>query len=50
MLAQPETQARFAQMGLEVAPQQPAQFKAALKALHDRWGGIVKTSGFTPQD
>ncbi|TFZ02655.1 twin-arginine translocation pathway signal protein [Ramlibacter henchirensis] len=50
MLARPETQARLAQMGLEAAPQQPAQFKAALKALHDRWGGIVKTSGFTPQD
>jgi tripartite-type tricarboxylate transporter receptor subunit TctC len=50
MLAQPETQARFAQMGLEVAPQQPAQFKASLQALHRRWAGIVKASGFTPQD
>jgi tripartite-type tricarboxylate transporter receptor subunit TctC len=50
MLAQPDTQARFAQLGLEVAPQQPAQFKASLKALHARWGGIVKSSGFTPQD
>ncbi|MGA0569824.1 Bug family tripartite tricarboxylate transporter substrate binding protein [Variovorax sp. VNK109] len=50
MLALPETQQRFAQMGLEVAPQQPAQFKAALKALTERWGGIVKASGFTPQD
>jgi tripartite-type tricarboxylate transporter receptor subunit TctC len=50
MLAQPEIQSRFAQMGLEVAPQQPAQFRASLKALHERWGGIVKSSGFTPQD
>jgi tripartite-type tricarboxylate transporter receptor subunit TctC len=50
MLALPDTQARFAQMGLEVAPQQPEQFRAALKALHDRWAGIVKASGFTPQD
>ena len=50
MLAQADTQARLAQMGLEVAPQQPAQFKASLKALHGRWGGIVKASGFTPQD
>lgn len=50
MLALPDTQARFAQMGLEVAPQQPALFKAALRALHDRWGGIVRASGFTPTD
>lgn len=50
MLALPETQARFAQLGVEPAPQQPQQFKASLKALHERWGGIVKTSGFTPQD
>lgn len=50
MLAQADTQARFAQMGLEAAPQQPAPFKASLKALHARWAGIVKSSGFTPQD
>lgn len=50
MLAQPETQARFAQLGLEVAPTMPAQFKANLKALYDRWAGIVRASGFTPTD
>jgi tripartite-type tricarboxylate transporter receptor subunit TctC len=50
MLALPDTQTRFAQMGLEVAPQQPAQFKASLKALHERWAGIVRASGFTPTD
>jgi hypothetical protein len=50
MLALPDTQAKFAQMGLEVAPAQPAAFRASLKALHERWGGIVKASGFTPQD
>ncbi|WP_374669199.1 tripartite tricarboxylate transporter substrate-binding protein [Ramlibacter sp.] len=50
MLAQPETQARFAQLGLEVAPAMPAQFKANLKALYDRWAGIVRASGFTPTD
>ncbi len=50
MLALPEVQARFAQMGLETAPLAPAQFKASLKALHERWGGIVRSSGFTPQD
>jgi tripartite-type tricarboxylate transporter receptor subunit TctC len=50
MLALTETQARFAQMGLEVAPMQPAEFKASLKALHERWGGIVRASGFTPTD
>jgi tripartite-type tricarboxylate transporter receptor subunit TctC len=50
MLAQAETQARFAQLGLEVAPAMPAQFRANLKALYDRWAGIVRTSGFTPTD
>ncbi|HEY8358385.1 MAG TPA: tripartite tricarboxylate transporter substrate-binding protein [Ramlibacter sp.] len=50
LLAQPDTQARFAQLGLEVAPATPAQFKANLKALYDRWGGIVRSSGFTPTD
>ena len=50
MLAQAETQARFAQLGLEVAPATPAQFRASLKGLHDRWGSIVRSSGFTPTD
>lgn len=50
MLALPEVQARFAQMGLETAGIAPAQFKANLKALHERWGGIVRSSGFTPAD
>lgn len=50
MLAQPETQARFAQLGLEPAPAMPAQFKASLKALHEHWAGVVRSSGFTPAD
>ncbi|HEY8710989.1 MAG TPA: tripartite tricarboxylate transporter substrate-binding protein [Burkholderiaceae bacterium] len=50
MLALPEVQARFAQMGLETAGIAPAQFKANLKALHERWGRIVRSSGFTPAD
>lgn len=50
MLALPQTQARFAQMGLEVAPQSPVRFRADLQALYARWGEIVRTSGFTPSD
>ena len=50
LLAQAPLQARFAQMGLEVAPQQPAAFKRQLQSLHERWGGIVRASGFTPTD
>lgn len=50
MLARPETQERFGQMGLEARPLAPAQFRANLKSLHERWGGIVRASGFTPQD
>lgn len=50
MLALPDVQAKFAQMGLETAGIAPEQFKANLKALHERWGGIVKASGFLPTD
>jgi tripartite-type tricarboxylate transporter receptor subunit TctC len=50
MLAQSDTQAKFAQMGLEVAPATPVQFKANLKVLYNRWAGIVRSSGFTPTD
>lgn len=50
MLAHADTQARFAQLGLEVAPASPARFAADLKALHARWAGIVKSSGFAPTD
>lgn len=50
MLARAETQSRFSQLGLEVAPASPAQFATDLKALHDRWARIVKMSGFKPSD
>lgn len=50
MLARPETQERFAQIGLEVQPLTPAQFRAHLKSSYERWGNIVGASGFTPQD
>ena len=32
------------------APNSPAEFGKALKAEIDRWGGIIKASGFTPED
>ncbi len=32
------------------APASPAEFGRMLKAEVDRWGGIVKASGFTPED
>lgn len=50
MLALPETQARFTQMGLEPAGISTTHFKDNLKALHARWGTIVKASGFQPTD
>lgn len=50
MLAQPETQKRFAQMGLDVRPLAPEQFRTSLKSLYARWGSIVRASDFTPQD
>lgn len=50
MLARSDTQDKFAQLGLEVAQASPMQFATDLKALHDRWAGIVKISGFNPSD
>ena len=32
------------------APNSPAEFGKALKAEIDRWGGIIRASGFTPED
>ncbi len=50
MLAVPEVLAKLTQMGLEPVGNTPEQFKAYIRALHERWGGIVKASGFTPTD
>lgn len=48
MLEQPDIQRRFAEMGLETAGTSPEELQAIIVQLHERWGDIVKASGFTP--
>lgn len=48
MLERPDIQRRFAEMGLEAAGTSPDELTTLITHLHERWGGIVKASGFTP--
>ncbi|MEJ7929773.1 Bug family tripartite tricarboxylate transporter substrate binding protein [Ramlibacter sp. AN1015] len=50
MLEKPDVQERFTRMGLEPARSSPAEFRQNLRALHERWGRIVRESGFTPTE
>jgi tripartite-type tricarboxylate transporter receptor subunit TctC len=45
-----EMQAGLANQSVDVAGHTPADFARQVKADFDRWGPIVKTSGFTPLD
>ena len=45
-----EVQAGLANQSVDVAGHTPADFARQIKADFDRWGPIVKTSGFTPLD
>lgn len=38
----------FANLSVDAAGHTPADFARVIKADHDRWGPIVKASGFTP--
>jgi tripartite-type tricarboxylate transporter receptor subunit TctC len=45
-----ELQAGLANLSVDVAGHTPADFTRQVKTDFDRWGPIVKTSGFTPLD
>lgn len=47
-LDQPNVKARFHAMGLEPAPTTPEEQKQLIENLYQRWGEIVKTTGFQP--
>lgn len=47
-LDQPNVKARFHAMGLEPAPTTPEEQKQLIESLYQRWGEIVKTTGFQP--
>ena len=48
VLVLPATKARYAEVGAEPVPMSPAEFKAAVKAESQRFGGIVKERRITP--
>jgi tripartite-type tricarboxylate transporter receptor subunit TctC len=45
-----EVQAGLANQSVDVGGLAPADFAREIKANFDRWGPIVKESGFTPLD
>jgi tripartite-type tricarboxylate transporter receptor subunit TctC len=49
VLDMPETQRRFAQNGMDVAPLAPERFAAFIKADNARWAKAAKDAGLQPQ-
>jgi tripartite-type tricarboxylate transporter receptor subunit TctC len=45
-----EVKLGFAKLNLDIAQAPPSDFARLLKADFERWGPIVRASGFTPQD
>jgi tripartite-type tricarboxylate transporter receptor subunit TctC len=49
ILNMPEVKAKFATLGMELAPQNPAQFDAFVAAESSRWNKVLKQAGIEPQ-
>lgn len=49
ILAMPDVKAKFATLGMELAPQNPAQFDAFVAAESTRWNKVLKQAGIEPQ-
>ncbi len=47
-LAQPDTRARFAQLGMEGVGNSPAEFSAVIKTDLARWAKVIKEAGIKP--
>jgi len=45
VVAQPDVQAKFASLGMELALQTPAQFDAFVAREYERWGRVIKQAG-----
>ena len=48
-LAKPEVAAALANMGIEVAPMNPAEFSSFIESEILRWANLVKIAGIEPQ-
>ena len=49
-LATPEFRAGLAKFAMDPGGMSPEELARTLKSEHERWGGIVKASGFQPVD
>jgi tripartite-type tricarboxylate transporter receptor subunit TctC len=49
ILAMPDVKAKFDTIGLELAPQDPAQFDAFIAAETAKWSQVIKQAGIEPQ-
>lgn len=49
VLAMPDTQKRFAELGIEATPSTPEQFAAFVKAENARWVKAAKSAGLEPK-
>jgi tripartite-type tricarboxylate transporter receptor subunit TctC len=49
ILAMPDVKAKFATLGMELAPQNSAQFDAFVAAESGRWNKVLKQAGIEPQ-
>lgn len=45
VVAQPDVQAKFASLGMELALQTPAQFDAFVAREYEKWGRVIKQAG-----
>ncbi len=49
ILAMPEVKAKFDTLGMELAPQTPAQFDAFIGKEAAKWSKVIKQAGIEPQ-
>ncbi|MEJ8825509.1 tripartite tricarboxylate transporter substrate binding protein [Variovorax humicola] len=49
ILVQPEVKAKFATLGMELAPQSPAEFDAFIKSETTKWAKVIKQAGIEAQ-
>ncbi len=49
ILKSPEVKAKFEGLGMEMAPQTPAQFDAFVAAERTKWARVIQQAGITPQ-
>ena len=48
ILAMPDVKAKFDNLGMELAPQKPAEFDAFVNAEYQKWSRVIKQAGIEP--